>query len=361
MARDLPEKTVKTTNLRNLALALIVLAVIVMLFLGIRQSPLVEVDSGTFMTMGTFGRIQLRCRSEPVGRDALTAAHEELDRIDRLLSTYRQDSQLARVNKTASQEPVSICPETYQVLKKAKEYNLKTNGAFDITVGHLLAIWKKAQKSNQLPTPQQLQQARRLVGSEKLTLSESSPCTVYFTQPGMKLNVNALAKGYAVDCVLSVLRRPGIAAALVDIGGEIAGFGRNRPDKDWLVGIQDPFAPDNEDPLNTKPEWVVRLHDCAVATSGNYRQYQTIQGEKYSHIIDPRSGQPAQKVPSVTVIAPLTIDADALATALSVLGPEKGLALIESLPNTEALIITGTREHPQLHRSRGFSQYEKTD
>jgi len=361
MSQILPEKTPKTINLRNSTLVLTVLAVTVLLLIGTRQNRLIEVDSGTFMTMGTFGRIQLRCRSEQLGQNALAAAHEELDRIDRLLSTYRRDSQLACVNKTASQAPVTICPETYLVLKKAKEYYQKTDGAFDITVAPLLTIWKKAQKANHLPTPQQLHQAHQLVGSDKLKLSESAPYTVYFTQPGLILNVNALAKGYAVDCVLSVLRRPGITAALVDIGGEIACFGRNRPDRDWLVGIQDPFAPDNEDPFNTKPAWVVTLHDCSVATSGNYRQYQTIQGKKYSHIIDPRSGQPAQKVPSVTVIAPLTIDADALATALSVLDPEKGLALIESTENTETIIITGTSEHPRLYRSSGFSKYEKTD
>ena len=322
------------------------------------NNQVVNIDSGTFLTMGTFGRIQIRCGDEQMGRRALAEAMAALEAVDQRFSTYRDDSELARVNQLAAKQPVAISEETYCLLQKAQAYSQLTNGAFDITVTPLIRLWKEAEKENRLPTEAEITEAKTKVGFEKLKLAATDPPTVAFVVEGMELNVDAIAKGYAVDQALGVLRQPGIIAGLVDIGGEVSAFGQNRPGTDWIIGIQDPTATKKADPLSQQPRWLIRLQDCAVATSGNYRQYIQINAKHYSHIIDPRTGWPADILPSVTVIAPTTVDADTLATAISVMGCEKGLELVESLDNIEAFLIAEKDEKPQIYRSSGFSRYE---
>lgn len=317
-----------------------------------------KIDSGSFLTMGTFGRIRILCRDKQAGRRALEEARSALENVDQRFSTYRDDSELSRVNRLAAKQSVAISLETYHLLQKAQDYSQRTEGAFDITVTPLIRLWKQAEKENRLPTDTEIREVKAKVGFEKLKLNASDLPTVAFVVEGMELNVDAIAKGYAVDKTLTALRQPCIIAALVDIGGEVAAFGQNRPAKNWIIGIQDPFAYDKHNPLSQRPRWLIRLQDCAVATSGNYRQYVTIGGKEYSHIIDPRTGRPADLMPSVTVIAPATADADALATAISVLGPEKSLAIIESLPDTEAFLVSGTKDDPQFFRSSGFGRFE---
>jgi thiamine biosynthesis lipoprotein len=325
---------------------------------GNNQDQLVEVDSGQWVLMGTFARIQLRCDNQEAGDSALASAREALEQVDHLMSTYRTDSELSEVNRRAAQEPVPVSAETFRLLQNALEISAQTHGAFDITVPPLIRVWKQAARENRFPTEDELAEAKTRIGYEKVQLS-SEHKTVSFACEGMELNVDAIAKGYAVDCALAAVRStPGVRASLVDIGGEIACFGQNAPDKDWLIGIQDPFADDTDNPLSRHPRWRIRLRDAAVATSGNYRSYVNIKGEKLSHIIDPRNGRPATKLPSVTIIADTCEKADALATAVSVLGAEKGMELIETQPDTEAFLVAGTADDPVIYRSRGFEKYE---
>jgi len=321
----------------------------------------VSLDSDRFMIMGTFGRVRLICRGRRPARGALTDLQQCFEQLDQLLSTYREDSQLSQVNRRAHLEPVFLNTLTYQVLAKALDYSRLTGGAFDITVTPLIDLWKRAEQENRLPSPQEITSVRRSISYQHIQLSGPENPSVSFSQAGVKINVDAIAKGFVVDQALAALDRPGILAAMVDIGGEIACFSRDNCEKIWLVGIQDPYAQENDNPLYEKPLWKIRLKNAAIATSGNYRHYVKIDGKMYSHIIDPRTGQPAQTLPSVTVIAPTTMDADALATAISVLGPDEGLKLIESQPGVEAFLVVGTSENPRLIRSSGFAQYEVTE
>jgi len=317
---------------------------------------LIERDSGSRVIMGTLVRIQIRCESDQIAREALTRAYAAMDKVDQLMSTYREDSEMSKINRLAAQEPVEVSPETFNLLRKAMEYSRMTDGAFDITVAPLIRLWRQVAREDRLPTQEELDRVLEKIGYEKIVLSYENR-TVSFAHEGVELNVDAIAKGYAVDRALNAIRRPGVRAALVDIGGEIACFGQDQPGKDWIVGIQDLFADNLENPFNQKARWRVALRDHAIATSGNYRQYVTISNKKFSHIIDPRTGMPAEKLPSVTILAPLTEDADALATAISVLGPEKGLALIDSIPDTEAFLVAGTGAHPKFYRSQQFDRY----
>lgn len=345
-----------SNRLVNTIALLAVVAVIVLAAMRIHDRSgsrrTVDVDSGRFIIMGTIGRIQVRAKSQSDGDDAIRRAKAALDKVDRLMSTYRDDSELSKVNRLAGTQAVGISQETHLVLQRAQHYSSITDGAFDITVTPLLDVWKRAGRADRLPTQDELAEAAAHVGFKYLTLSTAPPYTVKFLKDKMALTVDAIAKGYAVDCALTAIRSvASVEAALVDVGGEIACFGR-----DWIIGIQDPF--DAGDQLSEKPRWRIRVRDGGVASSGNYRRYVTIAGRQYSHIIDPRTGRPADKLPSVTVIAKTVMDADALATAVSVLGTEKGLALIETLADTEAMVVTD--KPVQIHRSSGFSQYEFT-
>jgi len=340
------------TSRKAVFLPLVIVAALIVLTLWRIKQQTVEVDSGRFMIMGTFARIRVRCQDRRIGQRALNRARAALENVDRLMSTYREDSELSTVNRNAANKPVPVSDETYALLRKSIEYSRITDGAFDITVMPLLKVWKQAAKEDRLPSEAELADARQRVGWRKLILSDAEGLTVRFGADGMELTVDAIAKGYAVDRALEALQIDGVDAALVDIGGEIACFGR-----DWIIGIQDPFAAESDNPFSETVRWKIRLREGSAATSGNYRRYVTIGGKKYSHIIDPRSGRPAEKLPSVTIVAPKCVDADALATAVSVMGPQAGMKLIESLPDTEAFLIAGTKEDMKIRRSSGFEKY----
>jgi len=345
----------QTVGMVRIVMVLAVGAVIACAFFRrpVRQDRLVELDSGRVMMMGTFARIRIRCAERVADRDVLERALAAAREVERLMSTYREDSELSAVNRLAARQEVKVSPETFHLLEKARDYSRITDGAFDITVTPLLDVWKRSAAANRQPTSDELADAARHVGWRKVILSGPAPMTVRFADPGVRINVDAIAKGYGVDRALQSLRVAGVSSALVNIGGEIACFG-----DDWIIGIQDPFAGDNDNPLRERPRWRVKCRDAAVATSGNYRRYVTIDGRKVSHIVDPRTGRPADTPASVTIIADQTVDADALATAVSVMGPEKGLALIESLEDTEAFIVAGTEKNVRVYRSSGFSRYE---
>ncbi len=346
------------TKWHALVLLVMVTGMVLIAWVFNTRPQYIEVNSATFMTMGTFAQIQLRCNSEEVAREAQSRVMKMLQDIDLLISTYRDDSELSQVNRLAASQPVKVSRETYFILEKSKYYSRISNGAFDITVTPLIKMWDEAKEKGKWPSQEEMARVLQKVGYKNLILSDEEKLEVSFAQEGIQLNVNAIAKGYVVDRALDAVRIPGVMAALVDIGGEIACFGQDQPGKDWVIGVQDPFAEDNDNQLSERPCCFLKVSNMSVATSGDYRRYIELEGHKLSHIIDPRTGLPANKLPSVTVISPKAVDADALATAVSVLGIEDGLALIESIPDTEALLIAGTRDKPVECCSTGFNKYK---
>ncbi len=312
------------------------------------------VSSPTLMVLGTFAHIYVECSDESAGRTAIERAKDAIARVDSLMSVYREDSELSRVNRLAATEPQLVSAETFMVIQESLRYSELSGGAFDITVAPLLAVWKTAATENHLPDEKAVAEARANVGYEHIQLHPQPDGSgkVSFDKPGIRLVANALAKGYAVDAALAALKGDNISAGLVDIGGEVACFG-----KIWKIGIQDPFADDIDDQLSTNPRWTIYLRDGAVATSGNYRRFVEIEGRHCSHIADPRTGQPAESLPSVTIIAPTCLDADAIATAVSVLGPDQGLNLVESLPRTEAFLVLDKADPIPTRASSGFESF----
>ena len=325
------------------------------LYLTFRPTGPVELDSGQRMVMGTFARIVAIAPDEATAEACTASAFAELDRIEALMSFHRSDSELSRVNREAANGPVRISRATFEVLEQARHYSGLSGGAFDVTVGPLMDLWRAAAEANQAPAEAELAAARAKTGWSNVIL-DSNTSTVQFKVPGMKVDLGGIAKGYAVDRSVDVMMRGGAAGGMIDLGGNIRCFGLTpRGRSHWYIAIQDPnVTPDDLDLGRTL--LVLQIKEGAVSTSGHYRRFVTVAGRKQSHIVDPNTGYDNESLASVTIIAPEATSADALSTAVSVLGREKGLRLIEGIPNTEAILIpAGAKAQPILSKGAGNS------
>ncbi len=322
----------------------------------------VQVDSGYRLAMGTFARIIAVAPNEAVAQKSIDAGFSRQKRVEELMSVYIPESELNRVNAKAHQHPVRVHPMTFEVIERAVEWSRKSNGAFDVTIGPLVELWRNAGDANQPPSAEQLAEARTRIGYDKLIL-DANQLTVQFTAPGMKLDLGGIAKGYAIDQSVKAMRSAGASAGMVDIGGDISCFGSPAEGrKHWRIGLQDPSRAD----LNMAEsanllvlQFATPSNDAiAVTTSGNYQRFTVIEGRRHSHIIDSESGQSSDALASVTIIAPDATAADALATAVSVLGAEEGLRLIENTPEAEGILISSS-DVKRLIKSSGVGQYIK--
>jgi len=317
--------------------------------------PAVEVDGGSREIMGTFARIVAVAKGERQAKRCIEAGFGELVRIDKMMSDYKPDSELSKVNREAFNKPVKVSPELFEILQISVDYSRLSSGVFDITVGPLVDLWHKAGETNSVPDENTLAATKARVGFEKLILDANAE-TIRFAVDGMRLDLGGIGKGYAVDKAVRAMKRKGAIAGMVDSGGNIRCFGKPTNRDAWLVGIQDPNVENLSAGVDNEPLMVLKLMDCSVATSGDYRRFVTVEGKKVSHIIDTNTATGARKMASDTIITKIATDADALSTAVNVLGPEKGLALIESLPDTECILITSGPEF-RVIKSTGADKY----
>lgn len=312
-------------------------------------------SSAPRLMMGTTTQIILWTTDQASGRAAAEAAFDQQQLVDDLMSDYRLDSELARVNAQAFEAPVTVDAATFTVLQRALEISRWSNGAFDVTIGPKVDLNRRAADSNTPPpTEAEYAEAQSKVGWEKLTLDPNER-SVSFAVEGMRLDLGGIAKGYAIDRAIDGLAQCGVTDAMVDIGGDIRCAVGEDSDKSWSIGIQDPNVSDSDPGGPPAYLWVLTLKNKAVATSGHYRRYALIDGKKVSHIIDPQSGQGSDGLLSVTVLADDAMTADALATAVSVLGAQEGMALIEGLAGVEALLIVDDPTAPLT--SSGMDAY----
>ena len=258
---------------------------------------------------------------------ACSAAFERIAELEQMMSDYRADSELMRLCAKAGGSPVRVSEKLYHVLKRAVELSRRTEGAFDVTVGPFVQLWRRARRTGQFPTEEELQEAKRRVGYEKMVLNDAER-TVQLLVPGMRLDLGGIAKGYALDCALKVLQQHGIRHALLEAGGDIVAGLAPPGTAGWRIRVE-----------NAPPErqWVY-LALGAISSSGDTEQYVEYQGKRYSHIVDPRSGWGLSSRVAATVIARDGITSDSLATALCVLGKERGMRLIRAVPGARAYI-----------------------
>lgn len=306
--------------------------------------------------MGTLVAVSIFPPSGKEARELVSAAFAAMERVDRLMSDYRADSELSRVNAAAGGEAVPISKELRDVLVRAAFFSRLTEGAFDPTIRPLVKLWQQCGIENRLPTENELDAANALVDWKAVSVlnwTDVEPAhTARLARPGMQLDLGGIAKGYAVDHAIATLRALGVSSALVDAGGDLYALGSHPDGSPWKVGIQDP---NREGRILSQ---TLLLKDRAVATSGDYRRFAEIQGKRYSHIIDPRTGRPAEHMASVTVVAANATDADALSTAFTVLGPEKSLELAKELPGMEVMMLVRQDDgKPRVVMSDGFSVF----
>jgi thiamine biosynthesis lipoprotein len=260
-------------------------------------------------------------------RRAARIVFDELVRIENLLSKYKPQSEISRLNQAGK---IEASGDTAYVLRKAKEFWLISNGAFDITVGPLMDLWGFTDKNYRVPGDEEIRAVAPLIGMDKIIFHENRNMVELKTS-GMKIDLGAIAKGYAVDCAAARLKEKKVRSCLINAGGDIFCLG-DKFGKPWKVAIQDPRE-DNF--LN-----YIELKDRAVATSGDYRQYFIKNKKRYSHIFNLKTGYPAETgVVSATVVAPDCLTADALATTIFVLGKAKGLELVKKFADVQAKVI----------------------
>ncbi|MBC7189064.1 FAD:protein FMN transferase [Candidatus Aerophobetes bacterium] len=277
--------------------------------------------------------------------DDIEAAFERIREIELMMNHYNPDSQISLLNRKGK---LKVSPEVREVLLRSIYFSKVTQGAFDVTVGPLVRLWQKMGREGRLPTSEEIETALSLVGYEKIKIEKEF---IFLEKKGMLIDLGGIAKGYAVDEAIEVLKKRGVKNALVEAGGDLYCMGEGSQGK-WRIGVQHPRK------MGRIVE-VIGLKDKAVATSGDYYRFFFIKGERHSHIVNPGTGMTVQENPmSVSIIAPTCTDADALATGVFVLGPEKGIKLIESLKDVEGMIIG---KEMKVIKSSGWSEFELTE
>ncbi len=275
-----------------------------------------------------------------------------LDQTNSQMSNWLPDSEVSRFNTHASTEPFAVSPETALATERALALNRATGGVFDPTLSPLIELWGfGTQKDVSFPDATRIEAALAEIGGDKLAVTDGA---LVKSLPTLALNLSAIAKGFAVDQVAALLEEEGLTDYMVNIGGEVRVRGINAKGKPWRMAVERPSFDAGQ-----KVYAVFDLGDKAMATSGDYRNFFTHEGQRYSHIIDPRTGYPVtHQIASASVIAPDCMTADALATALLVLTPEEGVALIEGMDGIECLILTREADDSLTeHASKGLGAY----
>lgn len=264
----------------------------------------------------------------------LTRAFALLRRVNERMTIDGTDSELIEVNRAAGEHPVKVSQDTFDVAVRGLAYSRLTAGAFDVTVGPLVKLWAIGRGGNTVPPADQIARARSLVDYRDLTLDETSR-TIFLRRKGMMIDLGGIAKGWAGESVRHLLEREGVHRALVDLGGNIVAMGRKPDGSPWRIGIQDPNRP------RGSYVGIVSVVDRAVVTSGKYERSFTYEGKRYHHILSTRTGFPVENgIASVTIVSVDSTDADALSTSLFVLGIPKAIGLVDSLKDTEAIILS---------------------
>ena len=303
-----------------------------------------QIVKRTQFVMGTLVEVTVVAEDNQTTAGAITQAFREMQRVEKLMSRTMEGSDVRQINRAAGERPVEVSPDLLSVVQVAMEISRLSDGAFDITVGNLVSLWTRCWKEDRIPSEQEIGAVLRDVGYRGLDIDETRK-TLFLKKKEMELTLGGIAKGYAVDQAFRGLQDRGFENLIVNAGGDLR-TGGTKLGALWVVGIQDPRD-------KSKIMARMRVTDGAVATSGDYERYFMKNGVRYHHILDPRTGFPSTRCRSVTVLCDELIWADSLATAVFVLGPARGVSLVEKLPNTETLIVDG---NGQIVTSSGMGE-----
>lgn len=282
--------------------------------------------------MGNNFTITVVAENEKTGNENINVAIEEIRRIEKLLTTYKEDSQTNLINKNAGIEPVKVDQEVFNLIERATGISKITQGAFDISYGSLdKSLWNFDKTMTSLPDPQTAKKMIYLIDYRNIILDKQN-CTVFLKEKGMRIGFGGIGKGYAAEMAKQVLLKNNIQSGIINASGDLSAWGVQPNGSKWTIGVADPDAP------NAAFSYM-EISNKAVATSGNYEKFVTINGKKYSHTIDPKTGLPITGIKSVTIIASNAEFADAMATPIAVMGIKVGLYLIDQIPDLYCIII----------------------
>jgi len=264
---------------------------------------------------------------------AVKAAFDEFRRINLLTNKYDENSQVAKVNQAAGKEKVQVDPDVIAMLKLARNRSEQLNGALDVSIGALTELWGVGHKGEFVPSEVEIRALLPLVNYQLIEIDDKAN-TLFLPKPDMRIDLGAVAKGYANRKAIDALKACGIKSALVNAGGDVRIIGKRPNDQSWRIGVQDPRDSEAIAAKLAMSDWDV------LETSGDYQRFFIKDGVRYSHIIDPRTGYQPREVASVTIVAKSDNYVDILSTAMFVLGVEKGQQLLKQYPGTEAIFIT---------------------
>ena len=323
--------------------ALAIISVLTVAVLSCERRP-GEPVSRSEMWLGTVTSVVIHDSRFPTA--VLDRVFERVEEIQWRMTINEPDSEVSLVNAAAGSHPVRVSPDTFEVIERSLEYARYTNGAFDPTIAPLVKLWDIGSESERVPSESEIQAVLPLIDYTVVELNPDN-FEVYLPVAGMSLDLGGIAKGYAVDEAARILIDAGIRYALVDFGGDVYTIG-SRPDGNrWRIGIQDP--------VNTargRFVGIVEQTDTSIVSSGDYERYFVEDGVRYHHILDPDTGHPSRSgLVSVTIQAPRAMTSDAVSTGAFVMGLEAGMALVESLPDTEGVFVT---EDKEVHLSSGL-------
>ncbi len=283
------------------------------------------------MLMGSSFDITVVAKDSVEGEGYIQLAASEIERIERLISSWDKNSQTSLINKNAGILPVKVDKELFQLIERSLKISKLTDGAFDISYASMDKIWKFDGSMTQIPSVNKIKESVSKVGYKNIILN-TKESSVFLTQKGMKIGFGAIGKGYAADKAKELLIKEGARSGIVNASGDMNTWGDQPNGEPWKVAITNPLD-------KKKAFALLPIANSAVVTSGNYEKFVKLNGKRYSHIIDPRTGYPSSGIISVTVFAPKSELADALATSVFVMGKEVGLNRINQLPNIECVIV----------------------
>ncbi|MEO2053522.1 MAG: FAD:protein FMN transferase [Allomuricauda sp.] len=293
--------------------------------------------------MGTRFEITVVAPNEEIGYINIDEAVSEIQRIEKIISSWDESSETSLINKNAGIKPVKVSPELFGLIERSIRISALTDGAFDITYASMDQIWKFDGSMKAMPNESDIKKSIAKIGYQKIIL-DAEKSTVYLPEPGMKIGFGAIGKGYAADRAKKLLVSKGVKGGIINASGDLTTWGTKVTGEKWLVGITNPL--NKERVFGWLP-----IVESAVATSGNYEKYITLNDKKYSHIIDPRTGYPTSGISSVSIFAKQAEVCDALATAVFILGRDVGLHMINQINGVEAIIVDAENK---IHKSSGI-------
>lgn len=300
--------------------------------------PVAGLVERTFASMGSEAHLTVWTADSAGANAAFNKISREFDRLEALMSTWKDDSEIQQLNKAAGKHPVPVGRELRDVLRTANQISEWTHGKFDVTFGVMSGLWKfdYQNKDDTIPDHDEVVRRRQLINYRDLIIDEQAG-TAYLRREGMVASLGGIGKGYAVDRARVLLTESGFHDFMIQFGGDmvVAGHAGDRP---WRLGIQDPRGPANHIFAS------MDLSDSTFSTSGDYERFFIKDGRRYHHIIDPATGEPSQGVRSVTLLTSSATVADGLSKGVFILGPKEGMALIEKLPEVEGVIVSSKNE-----------------